>query len=302
MKEIAVGDYTSLRDDFVRSSYRLSAYSLPSLIVWSNPPCRAYFTRSDGLLIVTQEFIGPEKGRFLLLPLGGAEWPSPEELWRVALTIGCDNYGFVPEDYVETVGREDLERYFVITPQPFFDDYVYGKEDLAVLAGRNYTRKRNLIHQFEERYLSRGRVDMGPITSADVEDCLIFLEHWCSQRSCTDGEKESLLCERLAVVKALRHLESLPWRSLRIRIDGEVVAFAMASILTADMGVLNFEKAFPTVKGLYQFLDRECARRLFGDCTYINKECDMGIPALAVAKKSYRPCVRIKSFHLRRRP
>ena len=39
-------------------------------------------------------------------------------------------------------------------------------------------------------------------------------------------------------------------------------AFGIGSRLRADMGNLNFEKAFPHVKGLYQFLDRECARRL----------------------------------------
>jgi hypothetical protein len=83
-----------------------------------------------------------------------------------------------------------------------------------------------------------------------------------------------------------------------IRVDGVVSAFGIASHLTDNMGVLHFEKAFASMKGLYQYFDRECARRLFGNYTYINKESDMGIPGLAKAKKSYHPVMRVKSYKL----
>jgi len=83
-----------------------------------------------------------------------------------------------------------------------------------------------------------------------------------------------------------------------IRIGGEVSAFGICSHLTDTMGVLNFEKAYPDIKGLYQFLDNECAKRLFAGYTYINKESDMNIPNLAQSKKSYNPVMMIKSYCL----
>jgi hypothetical protein len=64
------------------------------------------------------------------------------------------------------------------------------------------------------------------------------------------------------------------------------------------MGILNFEKAFPDVKGLYQFLDHECAKQLFAGYRYINKESDMSLPNLAAMKKSYHPVMRVKSYRL----
>jgi len=70
------------------------------------------------------------------------------------------------------------------------------------------------------------------------------------------------------------------------------------SRLTRRIGVLNFEKAYPQIKGLYQFLDNECARQLFYDYEFINKESDMGIPALADSKKSYYPVEKLKSYCL----
>ncbi len=87
-------------------------------------------------------------------------------------------------------------------------------------------------------------------------------------------------------------------QGILVRIDGAVEAFAIASGLTAEIGVLSFEKARSEIKGLYQFLDNECARRLFSAFSFINKESDMGLPGLAQSKNSYHPIEKIKSFRL----
>ena len=83
-----------------------------------------------------------------------------------------------------------------------------------------------------------------------------------------------------------------------IRIDGAVSAFGIGSRLNRMTATLNFEKAFSEIKGLYQFLDNECAKRLFGEFHYINKESDMNLPNLAESKQSYHPVMRVKSFAL----
>ena len=83
-----------------------------------------------------------------------------------------------------------------------------------------------------------------------------------------------------------------------IRIDGAVSAFGIGSRLNRTTATLNFEKAFSGIKGLYQFLDNECAKRLFSEFQYINKESDMNLPNLAESKQSYNPVLRVKSFAL----
>ncbi|MDD5775825.1 MAG: phosphatidylglycerol lysyltransferase domain-containing protein, partial [Candidatus Omnitrophica bacterium] len=81
-------------------------------------------------------------------------------------------------------------------------------------------------------------------------------------------------------------------------IDGVVNAIAIMSALHEKTGVLHFEKAFSDIRGLYQFLDNECAKRLFSQYEFINKESDMNIAELAQSKKSYHPVQRIKSYCL----
>lgn len=78
----------------------------------------------------------------------------------------------------------------------------------------------------------------------------------------------------------------LEWPRLLV---GTVSALRISSPLTDNMGVLNFQKAHASIKGFYQFLDNECAKYLFTDYKYINKESDMKLPNLAQAKKSYNP-------------
>jgi len=74
--------------------------------------------------------------------------------------------------------------------------------------------------------------------------------------------------------------------------------FTHGSLLSNCVSLQHFEKAFSGIKGLYQFLDNECAKRLFSEFQYINKESDMNLPNLAESKQSYNPVLRVRSFAL----
>ena len=59
------------------------------------------------------------------------------------------------------------------------------------------------------------------------------------------------------MITSLENLEALELKGILIRLDGSVNAFAIVSHLNDEMGVLNYEKAFSNVKGLYQYLDNQ---------------------------------------------
>lgn len=62
---------------------------------------------------------------------------------------------------------------------------------------------------------------------------------------------ESLACEKMAAIKALNNIEAIEVKGILICINAKVSAFGISSHLTDNMGVLNFEKAYPNIKGLY---------------------------------------------------
>jgi len=299
MKPLSRKDYPLLKSFFEHQPHRLSAYSLPSLIAWSSDYYESYYEIIHGeVIIVSKNSEDNEDKGYLILPVGGDALPTPLVLKELATTMGCNRICFVPGDYLQQLGDSAFDPYFNITEQKEYEDYLYRTRDLAELKGNRYVRKRNLIHQFTRVYIHDNRVVTGLITEKDVSECLDFLEKWCDLQECDQEQEKNLLCEKSAVIEALHTIEEMDWRGLYVRIDGQISGFAIMSHLTQDMGALNFEKAYSHIKGLYQFLDNQCARELFHGYMSMNKESDMGLVDLARSKKSYHPIEKLKSYCL----
>jgi hypothetical protein len=299
MKPLSRKDYPLLKSFFERQPHRLSTYSLHSIIAWNGYCFESHYEIVHGeVIVVTKKIRDHDDKGYMILPVGGHGRPTPVALKELVMAMGCGRICFVPGDYLQQVGNNALDPYFDITEQKEYEDYLYRTQDLVELKGNLYAKKRNLIHQFTREYVHDNRVATGMITEKDVSQCLDFLEKWCDLRECDKEQEENLACEKSAVIEALHTIEELEWRGLCVRIDGEICAFAIMSHLTQDMGVLNFEKAYPYIKGLYQFLDNECARELFHGYVFMNKESDMGLAALAKSKKSYHPVEKLKSYCL----
>jgi hypothetical protein len=297
-KKIVPSDFPKLKKFFLRQRYRLSVYSLPAIIAWQNRTFQPYAAVDSRSLIISGEFADRKDDRHLILPISSSKEFTPEKLRDFAVSLGFEKYWFVPEDYIQQYGKSVVEGFFKVREQKDFEDYIYAVDDLAHLKGNKYSKKRNLIHQFKRSYLYRGRVQIEDITPAFVPECIDFLDKWCAERDCDMDKDDILYCEYQAAINMIENIDLFEVRGILLRIDGEVSAFGIASRLTDDMGVLHFEKAFARVKGLYQYFDSECARRLFKGYTYINKESDMNIPGLARAKKSYHPIMTVKSYML----
>ena len=297
-KPLEIADYPILKPYFADSTCNLSIYSPASLIAWSGCVSQTSYAVEDGTLLIADEPLKRPEDRHLILPVGRSHFPVPAELIDIAKRCGYGSYWFVPEDYLALYGETALSADFLLEEQKEFEDYIYWTEALAELRGNRYTKKRNLLNQFAREYLDRDRVRVENMGGDSREECLDFLEKWCAERDCDPASNWDLACEKKAAVTVIRHLRDLEAEGLFIRIDGQISAFGISLRLNERMGILIFEKAFSRIKGLYQFLDRECAKRLFGGYLYINKESDMNIPELAHSKMSYHPALRVKSYRL----
>jgi hypothetical protein len=298
LKELTPADYQTYVHYFANQRHRLCAYSLPSIIAWSNREYKPYGAEYDGALIVAADFETEKQNRHMILPISPERMVPPEELVAVATDAGYSQYWFVPEAYLEHFGDDAIDAHFTVRPHAAYDDYVYRVNDLAELKGGRYAKKRNLIKQFQRLYVDPGKVAIEPVGPGNAEACLHFLEKWCRERDCDADEQVDLACEKQATINALNHFETFALKGILLRIDGEVSAFGISAHLTRDMATLQYEKAFGSVKGLYQYFDNACAKMLFDGYTYLNKESDMGIPGLAKAKKSYYPVEMVRSFKL----
>ena len=286
--------YKSLKPFFENQPYQLSGYSLPSLIVWQQP--LPYYVIADDAVVTYAVSDKRPEDTHLILPVCIKAEYSPQKLHDLALETKINSFWFVSEDYLQRQSMDEINSLFQCIEQPIFEDYIYLAADLAELKGNKYSKKRNLIHQFMRTYVDSGRVSTESITPQNAEECLDFLEKWCTEYLCDADPDEDFMCEKQAVVNMIKGIDIYDVKSLVIRIDGVINAFGVCSHLNENMAVLNFEKAYSQVKGLYQYLDRECAALLYNRYKYINKESDMGLPGLAHAKSSYHPVGRVKSY------
>jgi len=294
-RPLTPSDYPALKPFFAGQRYSLCPYALSSIIVWTNEIYRPCGAVDGDTLLIHADFARGKERSHLILPISPGRECPPEDLAGISRQTACNVYWFIPEDYLDRHRKNGLEDLFVIERQEGYDDYVYRTEDLATLTGRRYAKKRNLIKQFERKY---SNVVIRAISPEDVPECLEFLDRWCEERDCDVDRDEDLACEWHATRNALKNIDALGFRSILLSIDGTVQAFGIASQLTETMSALHFQKASPRFKGLYQFFDRECARRLFPELEYTNKESDMGVPGLAQVKRSYHPVMMVPSYRL----
>lgn len=290
-------DYPAIKKFFDKHRYPLCEYSPATIIVWNRCLYEVSWKVDGDLLLVAETDLEPPAAKRLLMPVPHPFRDIlPAELAEVARRNRHSRYYYVPQDYYER-HKAGLEALFVVEEQPGYMDYLYHTRDMAHLAGHKYSKKRNLIAQFNKQTAAVRKVKVEPLTRRNNGACLNLLDRWARDPE-TGARLDMLNCERKAIVNGLKHFDLLEMKGVLVRIDGEISGFAFGSRLSDGVFVLNFEKALDDIKGLYQFLDNELARHLPPHYSFINKESDLCKPGLARTKESYYPAFRINSYSL----
>ncbi len=181
---------------------------------------------------------------------------------------------------------------FISEPVRDHFDYVYRSEDLIQLPGAKYQAKRNHIHQFKRSQT----FSYESLEEKHLAACLDLAARWCQFKRC--AEDLGLSGEWEAVRAALRHFQDLDLQGGVILINNQVEAFTLGELLNGEAAVIHIEKANPEIQGLYAVINQEFCRHSWSEVPFINREQDLGIPGLRLAKMSYHPEHLIKKFRI----
>ena len=173
-------------------------------------------------------------------------------------------------------------------------DYLHLREEMALLNGKNYHKKKNRVNYFMVRH----RFSVEPYEARHLEGALAVLDEWHRVRlalgpSALEGEVDG-------AAEALRLYGELGLSGVVLLVDGEVKGFALGERLNRETAVCHFEKGDLFLEGLYQLLNREFCRLLFTDCLYVNREQDLGEPSLRQAKLSYHPLELVRKYRVKK--
>jgi len=172
-------------------------------------------------------------------------------------------------------------------------DYVYLSENLISLSGKKYQSKRNLIN----RFCDNSNWAYEDISRENIDECISLNLKWSDERNASSNIE--IRKELGAANTALSHFYELGLIGGLVRLDGKVIAYSIGEKLTDDMFVIHFEKADDSVKGAYQIINNEFAKRNCKGFKYINREEDNGEEGLRKAKLSYKPEMLIEKFEAR---
>jgi GNAT superfamily N-acetyltransferase len=158
----------------------------------------------------------------------------------------------------------------------FYSEYIYRPIDLIQLAGANYRRKRNLVHQFGQ-YESR----LMDYVSSDRPAVTDLLERYLHQGG-SDNDHEALLF-------ALDHILDLDLFCDLLWVEDKVVALSVGCRSIFGHGIVLFEKADVDFAGSYAAIIQKATEKRFADVAYLSRQEDIGIPELRKAKNAYHP-------------
>jgi hypothetical protein len=284
-------DRGALSDFLRKNPQRLTGYSFATLAAW-RPFFHYEWSFAEPDLLLISCVLEPDPHRQLMQPIGvmtssaarlieaaAAELPYPLKI------IGASDR-FLKND-------PDFARKFTINEDRAVSNYLYEANALALLPGRKYAKKRNLLAQASGLY----KWSCQMINPRLIDQCFAVLD---SIREEEHPVFEGMLKRELeALESTLNHFEEFEQQGVLISVDGRPVAFSIYEAISPTTVAIHFERALRSYKGLYQVINCETAKVVVGQgFQFINREEDLGNEGLRDAKMSYHPFEVIPAYEM----
>lgn len=236
---------------------------------------------------------------YFLFPVGEGDYTEVfEEIKEYAFTHQnklrffqfCEHNSEKLLEWAETLKSHGFTYVFYPSEEEF--EYIYLTESLAKLEGSALKPKRNHIHFFEKNY----SWTVEQISSEHIPELKIFNKKWNVEKQISATSRLNL--ENEALEEAFTYFDLLGLKGIVLKVNRQVVAFSIGSLLNEDTWLVLFEKADRNVRGSYAMINKLFAQEIAKGYPYINRAEDGGIEGLRKAKQSYMPDYMNEVYHL----
>lgn len=256
--------------------------SFVSMIGWNHSDRVYYRVIGPYLVCVAWEFTGQ---RLVLLPFfGDYVQEEIDRTFREAEKL----FETLQAPLVMTDMREWMIPWYLAVPDTKwevindrdFSDYIYRKEDFLAAMDTQKTR-------YNYRYFLRKYDPETVLLTPESEaDCMKVLEEvWCSAHPC---EECDCGCQKKTLANVLSSLEETGAKGILVRAQGENAAYCIV-MAEHGVGTFHFMKVKRGLRGLNEYIHRECCERFLQDVDLINYTEDMGVEGLRKHKNRLAP-------------
>lgn len=259
----------------------LSSRSFAGLFAWADF-FEVEIFETDGNWCV---MAGKDGASFLYFP------PLGEVLSSKAVETAFERMGRGPASRIEGISAPELPLLQQVGYQAQLQtqEYIYDRGLTAGLPGSAYESKRSDLHHFLRRHQPVFRA----LEPRDLEGCGALFERWLDNRRAAykDGIYRAMLVEnRVVHGRLLGQASSLALTGRVVESAGCIVGYTVGFPLNETMFCVALEVTEPRIKGLPVFIFRELADDVaLKKYSFINAMDDFGLPAVAAAKRSWRP-------------
>lgn len=274
-------------DIFMKEKFNISDYNFTNIFIWSKGESILYKIENDILYI--KGVYDNKEYYFMPIPKNIDNVKNIIDWKEGIVKILKDEkmIVLVPENYAKL-----LEDDFILEEDRDAFDYIYNSEDLAYLKGRKFAKKKNKISNFKKLY----NYTYEKIDKKNLEEVIAFQMRWCQNKECS--ETLILRNEHLGIINVLKNFDKLDCVGGVLRVENEIVAYAIGEILNKNYGVVHIEKGINEIIGSYQMINLLFAENELINCKYINREDDFGNLGLREAKNSYHPVEMLKKYNI----
>ena len=300
--KITIEDREFLEEYLNGYDYKTSGLSFSALYMWRNINCFSWKMVGDYMLLAGISHLELEEGiiePFLFPPLTKTGTYDPEgvrrALYEAKEIFEASGHPFsirlLPDHMIDIIKEACPCEMKYIEDRPNYD-YVYRRQDLVELKGRDYHGKKNHLNYFHKNF----NYEYVPLTSEMADDAMRFIDEFNQRKEVPEHEMQMLKMEEQAMEDVFRNLEKVGYLAGAILIDGKIEALSIGGNLNKNTVTVHVEKANVNFRGLYQAINNEFCIHVPSSVKYLNREEDMGIPNLRKAKLSYKPVKLVEKY------
>lgn len=281
-------------ESYTRPYFPYSDYNFVSMVSWNIHGRVKVSECNNNLVVLFDDYVSDE--RFLSFIGTNIVDNTIATIFEHSLSIiGSLELKLIPQCVVNNINNkesihicDDIDNY----------DYIYSCESFRKFSGNKYHARRRFVNIFKRNWGSHSE-----ILRLDICDPMIIREifelfnKWAISRNKNESEikKESIaLCRYLEFSK---HLDAVV---LGLMINAKLSGFAVIEKLYGRYGIIHFEKADISYRGIFEYLMQNIAIYFESlGCDYINGEQDLGIDGLRKSKSLYRPYAYFKKYKIK---
>ncbi|MEG0773363.1 phosphatidylglycerol lysyltransferase domain-containing protein [Clostridium sp.] len=282
-KKLTIEDKDIIKSFITPYKFSTCEFSFSTLLIWRKA-CDVEYTIHENVLIIKKK---DYHGKTHFVQLLGYKDESLEQVVEalkeekkksnISYLFKEVEWDFV-EDLINLYGdnviyEEDRDNF----------DYIYDSNSLITMKGKILHKKRNHYNKFEKN----NNYSLKEIDDKETkEDCKIVAKIWHESY----GEYDKLTDFELeAILEVLDNIEKLELKGLAVYVDNNIAGFSIGEIVNNNMAIIHFEKGDKTYPGIFAFINQKSTELLYSEIPYINREDDMGLSGLRIAKMSYGP-------------